>query len=399
MAYSSYASSSYAAASATANSSQRYTNTYAASSGNSYHQGASSSAASSHLKLANAVRSERPAATAAAMVQHNPSHQPHIPLKVSDNTYKQQQQQQRCGSAHYNTQHQQQAATAAAPPAPSTPRRQTVSGGASTPIRREEEQQQRYYSAPTPAPSSSSSSGSSSSFMTQAKRDQDSQQQRSSRPSSSSGTTAATSRPSTSGRTSVGKANLPTTRSLLPQTSLSHKVLLILDMDETLLHASVQPPASYDINFTVQMDTQKVPVYVSFRPHMVDFLRTVARWFEVAVFTASISKYANQVLDHIDPHGRLIHHRLYREHCTEVDGTYVKDLSLVGRGMDRQVIVDNSPVAYSFQPENAIPIVSWFDDKKDCALPELLPMLERLSRCRSVYDIVEDHKQAITHRR
>lgn len=44
------------------------------------------------------------------------------------------------------------------------------------------------------------------------------------------------------------------------------------------------------------------------------------------------------------------------------------------------MIVDNSPAAYMFHPECALPILSWFDDMNDRVLYEWLPMLEALSR-------------------
>lgn len=53
------------------------------------------------------------------------------------------------------------------------------------------------------------------------------------------------------------------------------------------------------------------------------------------------------VLNHLDPTGKLIHHRLYRDSCILIDGVYVKDLRvLIGRRLKDIVIVDNA--AYSF---------------------------------------------------
>ena len=37
--------------------------------------------------------------------------------------------------------------------------------------------------------------------------------------------------------------------------------------------------------------------------------------FEVVVFTASPGRYANKLLDILDPGHCLVHHRLDREHC------------------------------------------------------------------------------------
>jgi RNA polymerase II subunit A small phosphatase-like protein len=43
------------------------------------------------------------------------------------------------------------------------------------------------------------------------------------------------------------------------------------------------------------------------------------------------------------------------------------------------IIIDNSPTAYLFQPENALPIVSWYDDREDVVLYDYLPYLKELS--------------------
>ena len=43
------------------------------------------------------------------------------------------------------------------------------------------------------------------------------------------------------------------------------------------------------------------------------------------------------------------------------------------------IIVDNSPVAYLFQPENAMPAVNWYDDPTDTELARIATLLERMA--------------------
>jgi RNA polymerase II subunit A small phosphatase-like protein len=45
--------------------------------------------------------------------------------------------------------------------------------------------------------------------------------------------------------------------------------------------------------------------------------------YEVVIFTASLSKYADPVLDQLDIH-RVVKHRLFRESCYNNKGNYVK---------------------------------------------------------------------------
>ena len=106
------------------------------------------------------------------------------------------------------------------------------------------------------------------------------------------------------------------------------------------------------------------------------------------MFTASLSKYADKVLDELDPTRELIAHRLFRDACLPSSAGYVKDLRLLGRDMKRTLIVDNSPVCYSLQPQNAIPINSWFSDPNDEDLSELQTILEALADVEDIPEVL-----------
>jgi len=58
----------------------------------------------------------------------------------------------------------------------------------------------------------------------------------------------------------------------------------------------------------------------------------------------------------------------------------VKDLQKLGRPLSDVIIIDNSPLSSLFQPENALPCTSWYEDKNDRELLYLLPILEKLSK-------------------
>jgi carboxy-terminal domain RNA polymerase II polypeptide A small phosphatase len=68
---------------------------------------------------------------------------------------------------------------------------------------------------------------------------------------------------------------------------------------------------------------------------------------------------------------------------------YVKDLSELGREMTDVLIIDNSPTAYLFQPDNALPIISWYDDKSDTCLFDYIPFLIELSKVDDVRPILK----------
>lgn len=183
-------------------------------------------------------------------------------------------------------------------------------------------------------------------------------------------------------------------RSMLPPAMPQHtnRNLMVLDLDETLVHSSFRPVSSCDLTFPVVVEGQTYHVYVKYRPHVHAFLQECARLFETIIFTASLSVYADGLMDNLDPGKQMCPYRLFREHCSFTNGAYVKDLSLLGRDLHRTVIADNSPVAYLFQPRNAIPIVSWFDDPKDTELRDLLPWLHRLASAADVYPVLDEYR-------
>jgi CTD small phosphatase-like protein 2 len=168
-------------------------------------------------------------------------------------------------------------------------------------------------------------------------------------------------------------------RAVLPvKPRRSPDVSLVLDLDETLVHCSVDPIPDADLTFPVNFNGINYQVYVRKRPHLDRFLRHAADQFEVTIFTASQQVYAERLLNLLDPSGILIHHRLYRDSCLNVDGNYLKDLNVLGRDLRKTVLVDNSPHAFGYQVDNGIPIESWFDDRADTELLKLLGFLETL---------------------
>lgn len=157
------------------------------------------------------------------------------------------------------------------------------------------------------------------------------------------------------------------------------KKTLVLDLDETLVHSSFKPVSYYDFSIAVEVEGKLCNVYVIKRPGVDQFLQAMAKVFEVVVFTASLRKYADPLLDILDQ-DRIIRHRRYRESCRQMEGGLVKDLAMLGRDLSKVLIVDNSPHSYILQPANAIPIGTFIDDQRDRQLLDLIPDLEQISQ-------------------
>ncbi|EFX00840.1 general stress response phosphoprotein phosphatase psr1 [Grosmannia clavigera kw1407] len=167
---------------------------------------------------------------------------------------------------------------------------------------------------------------------------------------------------------------------LLPpiEPHLKGRKCLVLDLDETLVHSSFKILHQADFTIPVEIEGSYHNIYVIKRPGVDQFMKRVGELYEVVVFTASVSKYGNPLLDQLDIH-KVVHHRLFRESCFNHQGNYVKDLSMVGRDLKDTIIIDNSPTSYIFHPQHAVPISSWFSDAHDNELLDLIPVLEDLA--------------------
>ncbi|THU95354.1 NIF-domain-containing protein [Dendrothele bispora CBS 962.96] len=175
----------------------------------------------------------------------------------------------------------------------------------------------------------------------------------------------------------IGPDGVP--KPLLPPIAPQHagRKCLVLDLDETLVHSSFKSIQQADYVVPVEIEYHWHNVYVIKRPGVDNFLKRMGEIYEIVVFTASLSKYADPVLDRLDP-SRVITHRLFRESCYNHRGNYVKDLSQLGRPIGDTIILDNSPASYIFHPNNAVPVSSWFNDPHDTELTDLVPFLTDL---------------------
>ena len=129
---------------------------------------------------------------------------------------------------------------------------------------------------------------------------------------------------------------------------------LVLDLDETLIH------------FSVNAESEG---HLFFRPYLFHFLNAVSEFYELIIFTAGLKEYAKIVLDLIENRigKKIFDYRLYREHTEPNDeGIFIKDLSKIGRNLQKIIIVDNTKENYELQNDNGIEIKSYygFDSKK-----------------------------------
>ncbi|KAK8807078.1 hypothetical protein WA158_003837 [Blastocystis sp. Blastoise] len=157
-----------------------------------------------------------------------------------------------------------------------------------------------------------------------------------------------------------------------------NKKTLVLDLDETLVHSSFKPVPDADHIVDVEIEKNIYHVFVYRRPGAIEFIKKMSQYFEVVIYTASLKKYAYPLLNQMDT-DHILCGRLFRDHCVQAGGIFVKDLGLLGRDLTSTIIVDNSAASFQFHPMNGIECTSFIDDKSDKELNYLEPFLIYLS--------------------
>jgi len=165
----------------------------------------------------------------------------------------------------------------------------------------------------------------------------------------------------------------------MPDHSAPPRKLLVLDLDETLVHAR-EDRLEHDEDFRVG------PYYVYRRPHLEKFVQTTLERYDVGVWTASGELYASQVINRIFPAGAL-KFVWSSKRCTVArnwtTGEYetIKNLSKLkkqGYALDSILAIDDTPSKYARSFGNLVAVREFVGDRSDNELPLLLQYLESL---------------------
>jgi len=159
---------------------------------------------------------------------------------------------------------------------------------------------------------------------------------------------------------------------------LIEPILLVLDLDETLLHASVSG-LGYESDFT---DTF---YYYYKRPHVDEFLRRASKSFRMAIWSSASTSYVLQAAEKILPPieweflwGR---ERNTLAYCAEEHARYhIKDFKKLrkkGINIERALMIDDTPSKCERNYGNAIYIPA-YEGGEDDVLPILADYLETL---------------------
>ena len=123
------------------------------------------------------------------------------------------------------------------------------------------------------------------------------------------------------------------------------------------------------------------------RPGLLGFMAEVRGLFDrVAVYTAGTEDYALEVLGGVLPPGLMPDFILSRSHTGRVSGAgYVKSIEvagMLGYEKKRVILVDNRPDLVVGDPDNVVAIKSYTGEGDDRGLASLLRLLRRIARAR-----------------
>ena len=162
--------------------------------------------------------------------------------------------------------------------------------------------------------------------------------------------------------------NFRTLPSPYVRTKNNKEFSLVLDLDETLIH------------FKPRNNGEEGGI-LRVRPGINEFLDEVGKYYELIIFTTATQDYADILIDAVEEDKIYFDHRLYREHAIIIDNDFVKDLTRIGRPLDKTIIVDNMPQNFRLQKENGIIIKAfWGEDNYDTALYDLIPILVNIAK-------------------
>lgn len=159
------------------------------------------------------------------------------------------------------------------------------------------------------------------------------------------------------------------------------RILLILDLDETLLFATDTPIGMEPVHRVFGYD-------IHWRPGLATFVQHVSRRFRLAVWTSSSGDYADAVCERIFPEISRLEFIWARDRCTrkfdhEIQEAYyakhLRKLMSYGYELERVLVVDDSPEKHSRNYGNLIQVRSFEGDPNDDELVFLATYLEEFA--------------------
>lgn len=133
---------------------------------------------------------------------------------------------------------------------------------------------------------------------------------------------------------------------------------LVLDLDRVLLKLEHSSSKGW---------------HVVKRPYADQFIKELSMYYEIVIFSDEVFPIA---LDIATKWNLPVTGVLHRDFCRKKRAHYIKDLSQLGRNLERVLFIDHDPAAFQLQPENGIQIREFEGDHSDAELVDLLEFLK-----------------------
>ena len=162
---------------------------------------------------------------------------------------------------------------------------------------------------------------------------------------------------------------------------MDERPLLVLDLDETLVHASEMPLAVPSFH-TVG------PYFLYLRPGLTDFIEQVARAYRLAVWTSSSPSYAEAVCPLVFTNSERLEFIWASDRCTPTrdfatdtwcHAKPLKKLKRLGYDLARVLVVDDSPEKHTRNHGNLVQVAPFTGDPLDTELLHLGQYLHELA--------------------
>lgn len=174
--------------------------------------------------------------------------------------------------------------------------------------------------------------------------------------------------------------NEPPSEKLLPDMApeFARPFTLVLSLEDLMIHSSWDREHGWRI---------------AKRPGLDYFIQYLCQYYEIVVFTNQPDSMAAPIIQKIDPSPGFIMYPLFRVHTRYVDGKYVKDLKYLNRPLEKVVMLEANPDAWSANPDNTVKMAPWKGEKSDRELVALIPFLEYVAALdvEDVRKVIQDY--------
>ncbi len=167
---------------------------------------------------------------------------------------------------------------------------------------------------------------------------------------------------------------------------IKNKILLVLDLDETLIHAT-------EHKLEIDFDFQYADYFIYRRPNLEWFLESMSVNFKLAIWSSADDKYVKEIVKKIKPENIEFEFVWGRTRCTTkrdyqldeyVHEKRLKKVKKKGFSIERILMIDDSPEKTKDNYGNAVYVTAFEGDQTDSELKILAEYLNSIKDSKNV---------------